>query len=106
MGPKVLRGRVWTSFTLPMHRNHPWTFKNHPHLGSTPDLNQNLGVGMCSLSSLHRFILVDGGGGNHSFVRAASMQYKPGLRAMWGRGVARGAVRRLDRPPVGQGTKQ
>lgn len=70
MGMEVLRGRVWTSCTLSLHQNLLGTFKNHPHLGATPDLNQNLGVGTCRFSSLHTSVWCMASAEHYSFVRA------------------------------------
>lgn len=91
-----------------MHQNHLWTFKNHPHLGPTPDLNQNLGVGMCRFSSLHGLAWYMARAENCSFVTAGPMQWKPEHRELlgeWGKG-GPGAVFGPDRTPGGQGTKQ
>lgn len=83
---EVLRGRVWTSYTLSMHQHLLWTFKNHPHLGPTPNLNQNPGVGMCRSSSLHRLVWCVAKAENHSFVTAGSVQWKPDHGKLLGRG--------------------
>lgn len=86
---EVLRGRVWTSYTLSLHQNLLWTFKNHPHLGPTPDLNQNLGVGLCRFSNLHTLVWCMASAEHHSFVRAGSCSGSQTAENCWGGGCPR-----------------